>query len=39
MLLPFLRLKPAREEVWLAARYPDCAAHRAKTRRILAFFN
>jgi protein-S-isoprenylcysteine O-methyltransferase Ste14 len=36
-LLVFFRLKSAREEVWLAARYPGYAAYRAKTRRMLPF--
>jgi protein-S-isoprenylcysteine O-methyltransferase Ste14 len=35
VLLVFFRLKSAREEVWLAARYPGYAAYRARTRRIL----
>ncbi len=35
VLLAFFRLKSAREEVWLEARYPGYAAYRARTRRIL----
>jgi protein-S-isoprenylcysteine O-methyltransferase Ste14 len=34
-LLGFFRLKSAREEVWLEARYPDYAVYRARTRRMI----
>jgi protein-S-isoprenylcysteine O-methyltransferase Ste14 len=37
LLLGFFRLKSAREEVWLVARYPDYPAYRARTRRLLPF--
>ncbi len=36
-LLAFFRLKSAREEVWLAARYPGYPAYRARTRRLIPF--
>jgi protein-S-isoprenylcysteine O-methyltransferase Ste14 len=34
-LLGFFRLKSAREELWLEARYPGYAAYRARTRRMI----
>jgi protein-S-isoprenylcysteine O-methyltransferase Ste14 len=34
-LLGFFRLKSAREEAWLEARYPGYEAYRARTRRML----
>jgi protein-S-isoprenylcysteine O-methyltransferase Ste14 len=37
VLLGFFRLKSAREEVWLVARYPGYAAYRSRTRRLLPF--
>ncbi len=37
VLLGFFRLKSAREEVWLVARYPGYPAYRARTRRLLPF--
>ena len=37
MLLGFFRLKSAREELWLEARYPGYAAYRARTRRLVPF--
>lgn len=37
LLLAFFRLKSAREEAWLEARYPGYPAYRARTRRILPF--
>jgi protein-S-isoprenylcysteine O-methyltransferase Ste14 len=37
MLLGFFRLKSAREERWLEARYPGYAAYRARTRRLVPF--
>jgi protein-S-isoprenylcysteine O-methyltransferase Ste14 len=37
VLLVFFRLKSAREEVWLERRYPEYAAYRAGTRRMLPF--
>ncbi len=37
VLLAFFRLKSAREEAWLEARYPDYPAYRARTRRMLPF--
>ena len=36
-LLVFFRLKSAREEAWLEARYPGYGAYRARTRRMLPF--
>jgi protein-S-isoprenylcysteine O-methyltransferase Ste14 len=36
-LLGFFRLKSAREEVWLTARYQGYAAYRTRTRRLLPF--
>ncbi len=36
-LLGFFRLKSAREEVWLMARYPGYGAYRAQVRRLLPF--
>jgi protein-S-isoprenylcysteine O-methyltransferase Ste14 len=35
--LGFFRLKCAREELWLEARYPGYAAYRARTRRLVPF--
>jgi protein-S-isoprenylcysteine O-methyltransferase Ste14 len=35
VLLGFFRLKSAREEAWLSARYPGYDAYRARTRRML----
>src|SRR5262245_1348099 len=35
VLAVFFRLKSAREERWLAQRYPDYAAYRARTRRFI----
>ena len=35
VLLLFFRLKSAREEHWLTARYPGYAAYRARTRRFI----
>lgn len=37
VLLAFFRLKSAREEIWLLARYPGYGAYRARTRRLLPF--
>ena len=37
VLLGFFRLKSAREELWLEARYPGYAAYRARTRRLVPF--
>jgi protein-S-isoprenylcysteine O-methyltransferase Ste14 len=37
VLLLFFRLKSAREEVWLAERYPGYLAYRARTRRLIPF--
>jgi len=37
VLLGFFRLKSAREERWLEARYPGYAAYRARTRRLVPF--
>jgi protein-S-isoprenylcysteine O-methyltransferase Ste14 len=37
VILAFFRLKSAREEAWLAARYPGYGAYRSRTRRILPF--
>jgi protein-S-isoprenylcysteine O-methyltransferase Ste14 len=37
VLLGFFRLKSAREELWLEARYPGYAAYRARTRRLIPF--
>jgi protein-S-isoprenylcysteine O-methyltransferase Ste14 len=34
-LLVFFRLKSAREELWLAARFPGYEAYRQRTRRML----
>ena len=34
-LAAFFRLKSAREEHWLEARYPDYAAYRRRTRRFI----
>lgn len=36
-LLGFFRLKSAREEAWLEARYPGYAAYRSRTRRMIPF--
>lgn len=36
-LLVFFRLKSAREELWLEARYSGYAAYRSRTRRMLPF--
>jgi protein-S-isoprenylcysteine O-methyltransferase Ste14 len=36
-LLGFFRLKSAREETWLEARYPGYAAYRSRTRRMIPF--
>lgn len=35
VLLAFFRLKSAREELWLEARYPSYDAYRAVTRRMI----
>ena len=35
ILAMFFRLKSAREERWLATRYPGYAAYRARTRRFI----
>ncbi len=37
VILAFFRLKSAREEAWLAERYPGYDAYRTRTRRILPF--
>jgi len=37
VLLGFFRLKSAREETWLEARYPGYDAYRARTRRMIPF--
>jgi protein-S-isoprenylcysteine O-methyltransferase Ste14 len=37
VLLAFFRLKSAREEHWLAERYPGYEAYRARTRRMLPY--
>ena len=37
VILGFFRLKSAREEAWLVARYPGYEAYRARTRRFLPF--
>ncbi len=37
VILAFFRLKSAREEAWLAARYPGYDAYRARVRRMLPF--
>ncbi len=37
VLLAFFRLKSAREEAWLTARYPAYEAYRGRTRRIVPF--
>ena len=37
LLLAFFRLKSAREEAWLVARYPGYDAYRSRTRRMLPF--
>lgn len=37
VLLAFFRLKSAREEVWLLARYAGYEAYRDRTRRLLPF--
>lgn len=37
VLLGFFRLKSAREEQWLAARYATYEAYRARTRRLIPF--
>jgi len=37
VLLGFFRLKSAREETWLKARYPGYDAYRARTRRMIPF--
>ena len=37
VLLGFFRLKSAREELWLEARYPGYAAYRARMRRLVPF--
>ena len=34
-LATFLRLKSVREEAWLEQRFPDYAAYRARTRRLI----
>ena len=34
-LAAFLRLKSEREEAWLEQRFPDYAAYRARTRRLI----
>ena len=36
-LLAFFRLKSAREEAWLEARYSGYTAYRARTRRMIPF--
>ena len=35
VLVVVLNLKAAREEIWLAKRYPGYAAYRARTRRLI----
>jgi protein-S-isoprenylcysteine O-methyltransferase Ste14 len=35
VLAVFLLLKSTREEAWLSQRYPDYAAYRARTRRLI----
>jgi len=35
LLAAFFDLKSRREEVWLAARYPDYSIYRARTRKML----
>lgn len=35
VLLAFFRLKSAREEIWLEARYPGYAGYRTRTRRMI----
>jgi len=37
VLLGFFRLKSAREETWLEARYPGYDTYRARTRRMIPF--
>lgn len=37
VLLAFFRLKSAREEAWLAARYATYEAYRARTRRMIPY--
>jgi protein-S-isoprenylcysteine O-methyltransferase Ste14 len=37
VILGFFRLKSAREEAWLVARYPGYEAYRGRTRRMLPF--
>ena len=37
VLLGFFFLKSAREEIWLAERFPDYPAYRARTRRFIPF--
>jgi len=37
ILLGFFRLKSAREEAWLAARYPAYPEYRSRTRRMLPY--
>jgi protein-S-isoprenylcysteine O-methyltransferase Ste14 len=37
VILGFFRLKSAREEAWLVARYPGYEAYRRRTRRMLPF--
>jgi protein-S-isoprenylcysteine O-methyltransferase Ste14 len=37
VLLGFFRLKSAREEVWLVARYDAYPAYRTRTRRLIPF--
>lgn len=37
VLLGFFRLKSAREEIWLLARYPGYRTYRDRTRRLLPF--
>jgi protein-S-isoprenylcysteine O-methyltransferase Ste14 len=39
VLLVFFRLKSGLEEVWLSQRYPDYAAYRTRTRRMLPFLH
>ena len=35
VLAAFFRVKSAREEAWLQQRFPDYAAYRARTRRLI----
>lgn len=37
VFLVFFRLKSGLEEIWLGERYPDYAAYRTRTRRMLPF--